>query len=133
MKKPLPAVLRGFASWPWVTRYRRDPLACLAAMQERFGDVFIVGNPVPFYRGGRRVLVALGGVHNHQVLSQPDLFRPGGQILRGPRDSAQRRLRGGIFAMYGEMHRTHRRLMQPPLLKPAVAGHAQSMLRLIDD
>jgi cytochrome P450 len=54
-------------------------------------------------------------------------------VMRGPQGSAHRRIRLGIFAMHSGQHRRQRRLMQPPFLKPAVAGYADTMARLIDE
>jgi cytochrome P450 len=87
---------------------------------------------VVLWPGGRRFIVATGARYNRVVLGQPDVFRPGGQVMRGPKNSAHARMRHGIFAMYGDQHRNHRRLMQPPLLKPAVAEYAPIMSGLID-
>jgi cytochrome P450 len=126
------AQLRGVSSWPWYWGYLQDPLACFAAAQTRFGPLCAFSDPLPFTRGGRRFVLAIGGAYNREVLGQPDLYRPGGQVLVGPKGSAHNRLRRGIFAMHGDEHRTHRRLMQPPFLKPAVAGYASGMARLID-
>jgi cytochrome P450 len=75
---------------------------------------------------------AIGAPYNRQVLGQPDLFRPGGQVMVGPEGSAHQRIRRGIFAMHDEKHRAHRQLMQPPFLKSAVAACAAIMTRLID-
>jgi len=128
-----PAVmLRGVASWRWYAHYLRDPLDCLAALQRRLGPLCVLGSPVPLWLGGRRFIFAIGARYNREVFGQPEVFRPGGQILRGPRNSAHYRMRHGIFAMYGDQHRSHRRLMQPPLLKPAVAAYAPIMSKLID-
>jgi cytochrome P450 len=127
-----PVVLRGIASWRWFMRYLRDPLDCLAAVQQRFGPLCIMGNPVPLWPGGRRFILAFGARYNREVLGRPDTFRPGGQVLLGPRNSAHNRIRHGIFAMFGGQHRSHRRLMQPPLLKSAVDAYAPIMSGLID-
>ncbi|MBU2580436.1 MAG: cytochrome P450 [Alphaproteobacteria bacterium] len=83
--------------------------------------------------GGRRFLFAYGADANRFVLGHPDLFRSGGQVLVGPKDSAHYRLRRGIFAMNGDTHRAQRRAMQPPFLKPVVATYAPIMAQLIDD
>ncbi len=94
--------------------------------------MFVLGNPLPIWRGGRRFVLAIGGRYNREVLGQPDMFRPGGQVIAGPKGSAHRRLRYGIFAMYGSEHRNHRRVMQPPFQKSAVASYVGTMTSLID-
>src|SRR5581483_7020187 len=128
-----PPEIRGAAAWRWYYRYLRDPLACFAEAKAAFGPLVAFGNPLPFVKGGRRTVLALGGEYNREVFSQPDLYRPTGQVVRGPKGSAQRRIRLGIFAMHGGQHRTQRRLMQPPFLKGAVASYAEPMARLIDE
>jgi cytochrome P450 len=107
-------------------------LDCLATAQRRFGQFCVFGNPLPLWSGGRQFVIAIGARYNRKVFSEPNTFRPGGQVLVGPRGSAHKRLRHGIFAMYGDQHRSHRRLMQPPFLKPAVASYAPIMSELID-
>ena len=122
MSSRLPSILTGMETWPWYIGYLRDPLTCMAAARDKFGPLCALASPLPFHARGRRFVLASGGAINRQVLGQPDLFRPGGQVLRGPKGSAHARLRNGIFAMYGEEHRRTRRLMQPPFIKPAMAG-----------
>ena len=126
-------VLCGLAAWPWYAKYLRDPLDFFVSARKKFGPIFALGNPLPFSRGGRKFLVVCGAEYNKIVLGRPDQFRSGGQTLRGPKGSAQRRIREGIFAMNGSRHRTHRRLMQPPLLKPAIASYGPRMLSLVDE
>jgi len=128
-----PPVLHGAASWQWYWRFLRDPLACFAEAQRRFGPVCALGSPLPFRSRGRRFVLAIGAPYNRQVLGQPDLFRPGGQVMVGPKGSAHQRIRRGIFAMYGDKHRAHRQLMLPPFLKPAIATYSDIMARLIDE
>ncbi|MBX3418995.1 MAG: cytochrome P450 [Pirellulaceae bacterium] len=126
-------LLCGVASWPWYAKYLRDPLDFFVSARKKFGPIFALGSPMPFSKGGRKFLVVSGAEYNKIVLGKPDQFRSGGQTLRGPKGSAQRRIREGIFAMNGSRHRTHRRMMQPPLLKPAIASYGPRMLSLVDE
>ena len=125
-------MLRGIASWRSWLQFIRDPLAYLAATQNRFGALCVLGNPLPIWRGGRRFVFAVGGEYARQVLGQPDVFRTGGQVMLGPRGSALYRIRRGLFAMNGPRHRANRRLMQPPFSKSAVASYAATIAQLID-
>ena len=122
----------GVRSWPWYVRYVRDPMRFVAEAEGVFGPIGALGNPLPFQSGGTRFFLAIGGRFNRAVLGRPDLFRPGGQVMRGPHGSSQARLRQGIFAMYGERHRAHRRLMQPPLTKTEVPNYIPRMAEIID-
>jgi cytochrome P450 len=125
-------MVHGIPSWRWWWHFVHDPLECFAAAQARFGPLCVLGNPVPFWTGGRRFVFAIGGDYTRQVLGQPDVFRTGGQVAPAPRRSAHYRIRHGILAMYGNQHRTQRRLMQPPFLKSAVANYTGTMTQLID-
>ncbi|MFT5304008.1 MAG: cytochrome P450 [Mariniblastus sp.] len=126
-------MISGIATWPWYLRYFRDPLNFFEKATQQYGPVLALGSPLPFSKRGRKFVVATGGYYNKIIFGKPDDFRSGGQTLRGPKGSAQRRIRKGIFAMNGEQHRTHRRMMQPPLLKQAVASYGPRMLTLVDD
>ena len=125
--------VRGIASWPWYARYFHDPLTFFVKAEKQFGPILALGNPLPFRQGGRKFVVASGSTYNKIIFGQPDEFRSGGQTLRGPKGSAHRRIREGIIAMNGEKHRAHRRVMKPPLLKPAVATYGPRLLALVDD
>jgi cytochrome P450 len=130
--KKSPPTVRGAASWRWWWRFTRDPLECFAAAQARFGPLSALGTPVVFWTGGRRFVFATGEEYMREVLAQPDVFRTGGQVAPARRGSAHYRIRHGILAMYGNQHRTQRRLMQPPFLKSAVATYTGTMTHLID-
>jgi len=125
-------VIEGVRSWPWYWNYLNDPFNCLNKIANDHGNVFVLGNPVPFGSRGRRHMLALGEDANREVLSQPDLFKTGGQILKGPKGSAHRRLRGGILSLHGDLHRSHRRIMQPPFSKLSVASYVPTITQLID-
>src|SRR5690242_12539065 len=101
-----PAVIRGAESWRWYWQYLRDPLASFQTALDRYGPVVAFGLDLPVSKERRRrTVLALGAPYNREVLGQPYLFRPGGQVLRGPKGSAHRRIRKGIFAMHSSQHR----------------------------
>jgi cytochrome P450 len=124
--------LTGFSSWKWYLRFLRDPIGCMMEIGQRSEKIIALGSPAPFTSGGRKFVLAIGEDYNREVLGQPDLYRPGGLVMVGPKGSAHQRLRRGIFTKHGEEHRTHRRLMQPPFLKPSAEAHAPVMAKLID-
>jgi len=53
--------------------------------------------------------------------------------VRGPRQSAQRRLTCGLLAMNGEQHRRNRRLVKEPFGLPAISGYGATITRLTDE
>jgi cytochrome P450 len=125
--------VRGLQSWRWYWRFNRDPLSCLVEAHRRFGQISVFENPIPGPRRGLRYVLAVGAPLNRHVLSRPDDFHPSGQVLKGPRGSAQQRIRRGILKMHGEEHRCHRRAMQPPFSKSAVASTVGLMAPLVDE
>lgn len=62
------------------------------------GKVLGLG-PVAFDEPKKLHVLAVGPEFNSQVLSDPALFRPTGLLLRGPENSAQRRVRQGLTRM----------------------------------
>jgi cytochrome P450 len=91
-----------------------------------------LGNPVPLAPGKRRFILTSSAHYNRIVLGRTDLFRPGGQVLRGPRNSAHYRIRQGLFSMFGAHQTADRRMMQPPFAKPMMATYLGAMSQLVD-
>lgn len=125
-------IVEGIASWPWYRGFLKDSYSCLNKMADEYGDLFVMGKPNPLSSKGRRHVFAFSEEANKSVLAQPDIFRSGGQVIKGPKGSAHQRLRTGIIAMNGSKHRQHRKLMQPPFAKIAVASYVPTITRLID-
>ncbi|MEP2947796.1 MAG: cytochrome P450 [Lentilitoribacter sp.] len=132
MSKKENLIVEGIQSWPWYLGFLKDSYSCLNKMSEQPANPFVLGNPVPFGGRGRRHVFAFSEEANKTVLAQPDIFRSGGQVIKGPKNSAHQRLRTGIIAMNGRKHRQHRKLMQPPFAKIAVATYVPTITRLID-
>lgn len=126
--------LFGISAWPWYLRYLRDPISFFAQAKAAFGPIVALGNPRPFAKtAGMRYFLAIGGRFNRTLLGQPDVFRPSNLVMPGPAGSAHARLRNGILGMYGERHRAHRRVMQPPLSRPAIPGYLARMAEITDE
>jgi cytochrome P450 len=128
----LSTAVRGLESWRWYWRLYRDPMSCLMEAHRRFGAISVFENPVPGPRHGLRYMLVVGAALNRDLLGRTD-FQPSGQVLKGPRGSAQQRIRHGLLKMHGEEHRTHRRAMQPPFGKSAVMSTVPLMAPLIDE
>jgi len=127
-----PPIFSGISSWSRYLHYLRDPLDFFASTQRDHGPMTALGNPVPLAPGKRRFILTSGAQYNRIVLGRTDLFRPGGQVLRGPRSSAHYRIRQGLFSMYGAHQTADRRMMQPPFLKPVMATYLGAMSQLVD-
>jgi len=131
MQETTGEALRGIQTWKWYWWYLRDPLKCLTLANERVGPVCVLGDPLPF--ASRKFVLASTEQANREVLGKPDIFRSGGQVIRGPRGSSHQRMRHGLLAMYGRQHRDHRKIIQPPFSMRSVLGYAPTMARIIDE
>ena len=124
------APLTGFASAREYYAFFRDPIACMRRIYERHGAVAMLG-PIAFREPRKPEVLAVGPDYNRQVLGDPLTFRTTGQFLRGPENSAQRRLRYGLTRMTGSEHKRHRQLVMPPFHKKAVEGYHDTMIQIV--
>jgi cytochrome P450 len=97
----------------------RDPVASMRSLYQRGGPLVVLG-PVALGEPVNLHVLAVGPEFNRQVLGDPTRFRPTGLFLRGPKNSAQRRVRFGLTRMTGEQHRQQRQLVAPPFHRTAV-------------
>jgi len=72
-------------------RFFFNPLGCICPPYHRHGPVTALGR-VALKQPRDSLIFAIGPEFNRLLFSDPDLFRPTGLILPGPRDSAQRRV-----------------------------------------
>ena len=118
----------------WFLRFFRDPIKTMREVYRVHGPVSAVGDIVP--RPGRRPRLhafAFGPRFNEQILGHPDRFRNTGQTLRGPRESAQRRIRYGLTRMTGKKHRDQRKLILPALQRGAVESYHPQMTAIVEE
>jgi len=73
-------------------RFFFNPVGCICRLYHRHGPVTALGR-VALKQPRDSLIFAIGPEFNRMLFSDPDLFRPTGLILPGPRDSAQRRVR----------------------------------------
>ncbi len=106
-----------------------DPIACMRRVQSEAGDL------VALQEGDQQLIFAFGAGLNRQILSKADRFHSQFFAIRGPRNSAQRRLTSGLLSMNGKEHSQQRRTMKAGFEKRAIPGytrmiahHAQEML-----
>lgn len=125
---PKPVPLTGFEAMREYLSLLRDPVGAMRDIYRRRGPLVFLG-PVAFGEPTKIHALAVGPAYNRQILSDPASFRPTGMLLRGPRNSAQRRVRFGLFRMTGEQHRQQRQLIMPAFHKTAVRGYHDLMVR----
>ena len=76
----------------------------MSNLDPRHGSLIALG-PIAFGEATKLHLVAIGPELNRQVLGNPAVFRTTGQFIRGPENSAQRRIRYGLTRMTGDEHK----------------------------
>ncbi len=104
-----------------------DPMACMRRLQAKFGDVAAMEEE------GQRLYFIFSPEYNHQVLSDGQTFHSRFFALRGPRNSSQRRLTGGLLSMNGEQHKRNRRLVMDAFTKKAIFSYLPTTQRLIEE
>jgi len=87
-------------------------------LQQEHGDL------VALREGDQSVVFAFGADYNRQVLSRPNDFHSRFFAIRGPRQSAQRRLSCGLLSMNGQQHSEQRRTLKAAFGKRAMPGYA---------
>lgn len=109
--------------------FSEDPIACMRRVQNE------AGNLVALQEGDQQLVFAFGANLNRQILSKADRFHSQFFAIRGPKNSAQRRLTSGLLSMNGQEHLQQRRTMKAGFEKRAIPGythmiahHAQEML-----
>lgn len=125
-----PSVFRSLPITPGSLRdFPRDPIACMRRLYRTHGPIAALEEE------GQRLVFAFGPRYNQQLLSDPQTFHSRFFAIRGPRNSAQRRLTCGLLSMNGSEHKRHRRLVFGPFQKKsievyrdALAGLAEQML-----
>ena len=123
---------RGIRTWPWFLKFWRDPIACMSAVTQRFGPLFVAAEPKWIHRPERLHVLAIGARYNRLVLGQPETYHAGGFAARGHRRSALRRLRRGLAGANGERYRRQRQTILPPFQRAAVATYVPEMAAIVD-
>jgi cytochrome P450 len=94
-----------------------DPMACMLALRAEHGNLAVLEED------SQRIVFVFGPDWNQRVLSDCDTFHSRFFAIRGPRNSAQRRLTSGIMSMNGEAHKEHRRIVKGPFEKKSIPFH----------
>jgi cytochrome P450 len=127
-----PTYLTGWAAGRRIVGFLRDPLAAMRDIYESHGELVYLQRPIPFIKSRNAKIVATGARFNREVLSDPVTWRTTGIVLRGPKGSAQSRLRMGIMRMNGRQHQHYRRLFIDPLRPDKVDAMGPDMARLTE-
>ncbi|MBW3598134.1 MAG: cytochrome P450 [Planctomycetes bacterium] len=100
-----------------------DPLGTMRRLYEEHGEISALED-------GQRVIFVFGPEFNQRVLSDAETFHSYFFPIRGPRDSAQRRLTSGLLSQNGARHREQRRLLLAPFQKRVFPAYVQRIAEL---
>jgi cytochrome P450 len=90
--------------------------------------------PIAAVQDGQfRAILIFSPELNQQVLSDTRRFHARFFAVRGPKNSAQRRLTSGLLSMNGDQHRRNRRLVKEPFGRAAIATYSETIARLTDE
>lgn len=101
-----------------------DSARCMRELYETHGEV------AALEENGQQLAFVFGPKFNHQVLSNPQTFHSRFFPIRGPRNSAQRRLTSGLLNMNGDDHKRHRRMVAAPFQKSMIASYQEGIADL---
>lgn len=107
--------------------FPRDPIACMRRLYCRHGDV------AALQEGQQQIVFSFSPRFNQQVLTETEIFHSRFFSIRGPKNSAQRRLTCGLLSMNGSDHRRHRRMVMGPFSKKSIEGYAPSLGELTEE
>jgi cytochrome P450 len=107
--------------------FSRDLLHGILGLHKEFGPLGVIQD------GGQRVVFLFDPEYNQQVLSDTNRFQARFFAIRGPKNSAQRRLSGGLLSMNGQQHRRNRRLVKEPFGRRAISTYSETIERLTDE
>lgn len=104
-----------------------DPVACMRRLYDEHGGL------AALQEDSTRIVFAFDPKWNQRVLSDGKTFHSRFFAVRGPRDSAQRRLTSGLLSMNGEEHKQHRRMVMGPFQRKTIATYHADVVQLTRD
>jgi cytochrome P450 len=107
--------------------FPHDALACMRALYRIHGPI------AALEEDGQRLIFVFGPDYNRRVLSDTRTFHSRFFAIRGPRNSAQRRLTSTLLTMNGEEHKRHRRLVMHPFQKQSITTYRDALVLLVNE
>lgn len=86
------------------------------------------GNVVALIDQNPAVVFIFGAERNREILSQSALFQHDEDLIKAPPGSAMSKMRYGMVVINGDLHKRHRKLMQPAFQKSALDGYATDIV-----
>jgi cytochrome P450 len=124
--------VEGLLTFRYATALASNPIRAMQQVYLRHGPLIEIRPPLHRTIGIRRFVFAVGPRFNRAVFGNPAVFRSSGLMLKGPRRSAQRRVRHGLVTMNGAQHAHYRKLIQPSLRRARIDGLASAIAAVVD-
>jgi cytochrome P450 len=118
---PAPVPLLGHI--PRVFQFFDDPIGALGKLRSH-------GNVVAVARDNPALVCVFGAELNHEVLSQPNVYRHDEDFIQARSGTPISRIREALVAINGDLHKRHRRLLMPALAKSALDDYADETVRV---
>jgi len=98
-----------------------DPVAVVLRLRQQ-GEVVCLMDQNP------AVVCVFGAERNREILTQPALFQHDETLFKGPPGTEMEKMRFSSVTINGDVHRRHRKLMQPAFQKSALDGYAADIV-----
>lgn len=128
-----PPILEGAAVGRCYFAFLHDQVGTLDRIRARYGPLVVLRDRMSLRRRVRQGVVVSAAEFNRQVLSDTETYQSGGFSIRGPRGSAQNRLRKGLVGINGEKHRHQSRLVSPLFAPRAAQQHFPTIASIVSD
>ena len=123
-------ILRGIGAAQSWCQYLLNPLSESERLYRQYGELVQIG---PVVSGREKpVFHAVGGDLARQVLSNPDGFRAGGLLIKGPSGSSINRLRQSYFSANGSEHAHYKKEFKPFFKRSAVRSVIGEIARIAE-
>ncbi|MBI1348588.1 cytochrome P450 [bacterium] len=104
-----------------------DPIVCMRRLQRQHGSI------AALEQDGQRLHFVFSPELNHQILTNTAVYHSRFFAVRGPRQSAQRRLTSGLLSANGADHKRQRRMVMEAFLKKAIHGYLPMIRDLTEE
>jgi cytochrome P450 len=113
--------------FPNILRFYGDPVSRMLALSREFGDIVAVND------GDAGLICAFGAERNREVIGGASVFQHDTELpFKPPPGSALEQSLVSLVFMNGDLHRRHRRLMQPAFTKASIDGYAGDIVAIAD-
>lgn len=117
-----------------LARFALEPLSAARAVHRAYGPFIKANLPGPFGDRGRRTVFVVADAELYKtMLSDTETWRNIEISARSRHNPASLRLANGMTRLRGQRHEHYRKVIAPPLKRPAVLAMSPQMARIASD